>query len=118
MRYLFFICPDPGANPTREEGDPTAWAQDVEARGVHVIGDRLRPSSDATTVRVNGTETLVSDGPYVEAKELIGGFDVIDCKDLDEAIEIASKHPVARFGQIEIRPFWPLDLDLKPGGRA
>jgi hypothetical protein len=68
----------------------------------------LRPDSDATTVRVRDAELLVSDGPFVETRELVGGFDVIDCADLDEAIEIASKHPVAKFGTVEIRPIWPM----------
>jgi hypothetical protein len=63
---------------------------------------------DSTTVRVREGEVLVADGPFAETKEQIGGFDIIDCADLDEAIEIASKHPVATFGTIEIRPFWPI----------
>jgi hypothetical protein len=73
---------------------------------VRLLGDRLRPVSDATTVRVRNDELLISDGPFAETKEQIGGFDVIECADLDEAIEVASKHPVARFGAVEVRPFW------------
>ena len=69
-------------------------------------GDRLRPVADATSVRVRGGEVLLSDGPYAETKEQVGGYDVIECADLDEAIEVASKHPVARFGTVEVRPFW------------
>ena len=69
-------------------------------------GDRLRYVSDATTVQVRSQEVLVSDGPFAETKEQIAGYDVIDCADLDEAIEVASKHPVARFGKLEVRPFW------------
>ena len=67
-------------------------------------GHQLRPVSDATTVSQSGR--LVTDGPFAETKEQIAGYDVIDCADLDEAIEIASKHPVATFGTIEVRPFW------------
>jgi len=74
-------------------------------------GDRLRPPEDATTVRWRRGEVLVTDGPFAETREQIAGYDVIDCADLDEAIEIASKHSMARFGRIEIRPFWPLELD-------
>jgi hypothetical protein len=51
-------------------------------------------------------EVLVSDGPFAETKEQIGGFDILDCADLDEAIEVASKHPAASFGTLELRPFW------------
>lgn len=83
---------------------------EMEVRGVARHGDRLRPVEDATTVRVRGGEVVVSDGPFAETKERIAGYDVIACADLDEAIEVASKHPMARFGKIEIRPVWPLGL--------
>ncbi|HWB35309.1 MAG TPA: YciI family protein [Rugosimonospora sp.] len=108
MKYLFLICTDQPFTVSPEELDPTAWVAELDARGARLIGDRLRPASDATTVRVRDGETLVADGPYAETKEQMGGFDIIDCADLDEAIEIASKHPIARYGMIEIRPFWPL----------
>ena len=79
----------------------------VQVRGVRQDGSRLRRVSDATTVRMNDGEVLVSDGPFAESKEQIAGCDVIDCEHLDQAIEVASKHPVAKFGVIEVRPFWP-----------
>jgi hypothetical protein len=69
-------------------------------------GERLRPTADATTVRVQNGEVLTSDGPFAETKEQIGGFYLIDCKDLDEAIEIAAKIPGAKHGSIEVRPIW------------
>jgi hypothetical protein len=78
----------------------------MERRGVRVLGQRLRPVSDSTTVRVREGDVLVSDGPFAETKEQIGGFDILDCADLDEAIEVASKHPAASFGTLELRPFW------------
>lgn len=56
-------------------------------------------------------ELTVTDGPFAETKEEFAGFDVLDCADLDEAIEMASQHPVAKFGSVEIRPFWPFDED-------
>jgi hypothetical protein len=108
MKYLFLICTEEPVVVPPEEDDPTAWVAEMDARGVRLIGDRLRPASDATMVRVRNEEVLVTDGPFAESKEQIGGFDVIECADLDEAIEIASKHPAARFGSIEVRPFWPL----------
>ena len=82
------------------------WVQEMASRGVRVEGHQLAPASDATTVRVRGDELLISDGPFAETKEQIGGFDILECADLDEAIEVASKHPVARFGALEVRPFW------------
>ncbi len=70
------------------------------------MGERLRPSRDATTVRVRNAEVLLADGPFAETKEQIAGFDIIECADLDQALDVAAKHPVARFGLIEVRPFW------------
>jgi hypothetical protein len=105
MKYLMLVCIDP-ANAAPPDADPTAWIDEVERRGVRVTGNQLCAPSDATTVRVRGGETLITDGPYVETKEFIGGFDILECADLDEAIEIASKHPVASFGMLELRPFW------------
>ena len=70
------------------------------------------------TVRVRAGKTLVSDGPFAESKEWIAGFDLLDCASLDEAIAIASRHPMARFGSIELRPFWPIDVEEDPRARA
>src|SRR5688572_4772628 len=106
MKYLLLICADEAIEVSPEEADVEPWIREMEGRGVSVTGDRLRPPSEATTVRVRGGEVLVTDGPYAETKEQMGGFDIIECADLDEAIEVASKHPVARFGMIEVRPFW------------
>jgi hypothetical protein len=61
----------------------------------------------ATTVRRRRGKVLVTDGPFAETKEWIAGFDILDCANLDEAIDIAATHPMTRFGRIEIRPFWP-----------
>ncbi|WP_460335277.1 YciI family protein [Actinoallomurus acanthiterrae] len=103
---MMLICGDETLEVSPEEADPTAWVTEMERRGVRLQGSRLRPVSDATTVRASGDEVLLSDGPFAETKEQVGGFDIIECADLDEAIEIASKHPVARFGSIELRPLW------------
>lgn len=112
MRYLMFVVADPAA----EEYDPTQdnigeWVAEMVDRGVSVDGDRLRPPADATTVRVRSGELLVTDGPFAESKEWIAGFDILECRDRDEAVEVASKHPMARFGTLELRPLWPLELD-------
>ena len=110
MKYMMFVATDtnPDASP-EQPGDIETWFAGVEGTGKWVTGDRLRPVSDATTVRVRDGELLVTDGPFAETKDWIAGFDVLECADLDEAIEIASRHPVARAGRLELRPFWPID---------
>jgi hypothetical protein len=106
VKYLLLICAEGPITANPGELDPGPWIKEMEGRGVRQLGHRVRPATDATTVRVRDGETLIIDGPYVETKEQMGGFDVIECVDLDEAVEIASKHPIARFGMIEVRPFW------------
>jgi len=109
MQYMMFVATDPEAEPYDPAQDNIeAWGADVGERGVWIHGDRLRPVEDATLVRVRDGEVLVTDGPFTESKEWIAGYDIIECADLDEAIEVASKHPMARFGRIELRPVWPL----------
>ena len=76
----------------------SGWADEMMRRGVFVLGEGLRPVAEATTVRVRGDEVLLPDGPFAETKDQIGGFNVVDCADLDEAIEVAAKHPAARSG--------------------
>jgi hypothetical protein len=106
MKYMLIHCIDETAEHGPQEGTPTfdAWLAEMLDRGVTLHGDRLRKTSDATTVQVREREVLVSDGPFAETKEQIAGYDVIECEDLDEAIEIASKHPTAWIGTIEVRP--------------
>lgn len=124
MEYALFYAEGNDALPYVPADDNVGeWVDELEARGVSEYGERLRPEHDATTVRVRGGEVLVVDGPFTESKESIGGFDVIEARDLDEAIEIASKHPVASFGRVEIRPFvqWPgadPDARIVPDGFA
>jgi hypothetical protein len=102
MRYLMLVCASEDLGP---DVPPGPWIAEMERRGVRVLGQRLRPVRDSTTVRLRAGEVLVSDGPFAETKEQIGGFDILDCADLDEAIEVASKHPAASFGTLELRPF-------------
>jgi hypothetical protein len=96
----------PEGGKPEADGDLEAWLAEMESRGVLVTGDRLARTSEATTVRLRHGETLVLDGPFAETKEQVAGFDIIDCADLDEAIEIASKHPCAGLGTVEVRPLW------------
>ena len=115
MRYLMLICTDESADEATSPEEQAAgmaeygvFMEEMGKRGVLQGGERLRPTTDATTVRVRDGETVTSDGPFAETKEQIGGYFVVDCKDLDEAIEIAAKIPGARFGSIEVRPIWEM----------
>lgn len=111
MKYALIICddesvPQSGAEVSRRP-DHIAWISYLEGRGVTLLrGARLRPAADATTVRSRDGEVLVSDGPFMETKEQVGGFAVIDCDDLDVAIDVAARHPFAAHGTIEVRPVW------------
>ena len=115
MRYLLFHCLDESAEVSPDDdsdvpGSPAevaqdAWDAEMKARGVMLSGARLAPVRDARTVRVRGGEVLVTDGPFAETKEQIAGVDVLECADLDEAIEVASGHPTAKIGTFELRPF-------------
>jgi hypothetical protein len=106
MEYLLFIATDTEPDPDDTTATIEAWLEEGERRGIRKQGDRLRPPSDATTVRVRKGELLVTDGPFTESREWIAGYDIIDCADLDEAIDYASRHPMARMGRVEIRPVW------------
>jgi hypothetical protein len=110
VKYMMLVCVDPsipagGAEDAPGGYDIDTWVAEMDGRGVRQEGHPL-PVSDATTVRVRRGEILLTDGPFIEAKEFMAGYDILECADLDEAIEVASKHPVARFGTIEVRPFW------------
>jgi len=111
MKYMMLVCADESIELSDEEqaqiGPATdAWVTEMDGRGVRLEGHQLRSAADATTVKVRGGDLLIADGPFAETKEQIAGFDLLECADLDEAIEVASKHPVARFGVLELRPFW------------
>lgn len=115
MRYLMLICTDESADTAMSPEESSArfaeygaFMEEMNRRGVFQGGERLRPTTDATTVRVRDGEVLTSDGPFAETKEQMGGYFAVDCKDLDEAIEIASKIPGARTGSIEVRPIWEM----------
>ncbi len=115
MQYLLLICNDESsfASVSPEEGSAMmaeydVFGKDMGSRGVLRGGERLRPTTDATTVQVRDGKVLTADGPFAETKEQIGGYFVVECKDLDEAIEVASKVPGARNGTIEVRPIWPM----------
>jgi hypothetical protein len=112
MKYLMLICWDSEKVDATTEPDPTdaadkeffRWLEDLRARGIWVSGDQLAPPRQARSIRVRDGETIVTDGPFAETKEAVGGFDIIECGSLEEAVEIAAGHPGAKTGTIEVRP--------------
>jgi hypothetical protein len=80
------------------------FTEEIKSKGNHLAGHQLQPISTATTVRIRNGKRLTTDGPFAETKEQLGGFYLIEAKDLDEAIEIASRIPSAKVGSIEVRP--------------
>jgi hypothetical protein len=115
MRYVLMICTEEAVEAAMSPDEVStemagymAFGEEMGARGVLQGGERLRPTTDATTVRVRDGEVLTSDGPFAETKEQIGGYYVVECKDLDEAIEVAGKIPGARHGSVEVRPIWEM----------
>jgi hypothetical protein len=116
MQYLMLVCTDPEAEPDGGQSEDIApWFEKYSANGWRVEGDRLRPGSDAVTVRRRGGKVFTSDGPFAESKEGIAGYDLLNCPDLDAALEVAAAHPMSRFGRIEIRPIDALNLPGMPG---
>ena len=89
----------------------TSWLDETIGSGVNIEGGPLRLDADATTVKVRDGQLLVTDGLYAETKEQVASYDVIECADLDEAIDVAAKHPMARVGILEVQPFRPLGED-------
>jgi hypothetical protein len=116
VKYLLLICwdtdrmngqtePDPDEKAAAEdEGFP--WIDDLQARGIWITGDQLAPPRRARSVRVRDGKTLVTDGPFAETKEAVGGFDLIECGSIEEAVAIAAAHPLAEAGTVEVRPLW------------
>jgi hypothetical protein len=110
MKYMMFVCTDTEPDTDKsDEPDIEVWVAENDTRGRRLDGDALAPTSAATTVRVRNGQLLVSDGPFTETKEVIVGYDVLECADLDEAIEVARAHPMARGGRLELRPFAQLN---------
>lgn len=109
-RYLMFVCTDPAAGPEDYARiEPVdAWVAETGGQGIRLFGSELAPPSAARTVRGRDANAIVTDGPFAETKEQIAGFDILECTDLDEAIGVAARHPMARVGLLEVRPFRPL----------
>jgi len=106
MKYMMFVCDD--TEPETDESlvpDIHTWVAENDAAGRRITGNVLAAPSAATTVRVRGGQVLLTDGPFAETKEVIVGFDILECADLDEAIAVVAKHPMAHQGRIELRPY-------------
>ncbi|HZC69143.1 MAG TPA: YciI family protein [Jatrophihabitans sp.] len=116
MKYLMLVCwettamngrPDPTPDElAAHDKESFPWLDDVQARGVRLDGDMLAPPRKAATVRVRDGRAVVTEGPFIETKEAIGGYDILECETMAQAVEIAAAHPVAQSGTIEVRPFY------------
>ena len=115
MKYLLLIYGDDTdpMDPAAPEFQETfqayqSFTDEIDGRGIHVGSNALQGVSTATTVRVRDDEILITDGPFAETKEQLGGYYLVDCADLDEALEVAAKIPGAKSGSIEVRPIWEI----------
>jgi len=108
-RYMMFVIAD--SAESAPPGPAQAWAAEMSGRGVRLFGSALGPAARARTVRGKGAAATVTDGAAGPADQPIVGFDVLECADLDEAIEVAAAHPMARAGLVEVRPFRALGED-------
>jgi len=132
MRYAFLIVDPESARPSPEPTPPDVAAQVMKEygeytqmlrdRGIYHGGEALQPNPTATTVRVEDGKTIITDGPFIEAKEALGGFYLVEARDLDEALELAAACPGAKWGAIEVRPVWDYAADAEtaavPDGAA
>jgi hypothetical protein len=117
MKYLLLMYADEkgGASLPRDQMDAWLlkirdWSQAMQKAGVLVKSSGLHPTSAAVTVRVRDGKKSVTHGPFAETREQLGGFYVLECKDIDEACDWAAKAPGALYGSVEVRPLWDMDL--------
>lgn len=118
MQFLMLVCRElagsdhvPSEADKQNAPDVEAWWHATNDAGKYVMGDRLRPPAEAVSVRVRGGETLLSEGPFAEGGECVMGFDILECANLEEAIEVAKGHGMAHGGFIEVRALWPFDQE-------
>ncbi len=116
MKFMCLIYSDEAKQPqpgSPEMGklmqDYMAFTQDIRDKEMMVAGDPLQPVASGATVRLRDGKTEVTDGPFAETKEQLGGYYILDCKDLDEAVAYAARIPSAAFGSIEVRPIMVFD---------
>ncbi len=115
MRYLCIVYHDEkelAAQPQREIDrrieESLAIDEELKRSGNSIACDALQPVATATTVRVRNGKLSITDGPFAETKEQLGGFYLIEARDLNEAVQIAGRLPPARFGSVEVRPIWDI----------
>jgi hypothetical protein len=113
ISQLLLVCADgiPEADEVEAKiaSDAAAWRELVSAAGVNVLNQPLAGPEEARVVRVREGETLISDGPFVETKEFLAGFDILDCATFDDAVGWAATHPLAAFHKVEVRQFVPFE---------
>lgn len=116
MRYLCLIYDDESkwGSMSKDEadgfmGEYYAFTEDIKKNGQHIGGEALQPTATATTVRVRNGKVSSTDGPFAETKEQLGGYYLINAKDLNEAIQVAARIPSARLGSVEVRPIMEFD---------
>lgn len=115
MQYMLLIYETEGRKLTPAEqgqlmGEYMAFTQDIVKAGKFKAGDPLEPTTTATTVHVRNGKTVTTDGPFAETKEQLGGYYLVDAKDLDEAVAIAARIPAARTGSVEVRPIRKMSM--------
>jgi hypothetical protein len=113
MRYMLLICSEDKNAPPRPRAEMEAivaghrrFADELTAAGKMVVGERLRPETDASRIRNKAGQRQVMDGPFAETKEALGGFYLIECDTRDEAVEWAKKIPLTEGGFVDVRPVW------------
>jgi hypothetical protein len=113
MKYMLLMYANESAVPETPEDQqavaPPVWfalMEEMKAAGVLLSNNGLSPVANATTVRIREGKTLITDGPFAETHEQLGGFFLLECKDLDEALRWAEKIPHAKYGSVEVRPLW------------
>jgi hypothetical protein len=114
VKYMLLIAVDPTLAPS-DPADEAAtmqrygqFTQGIVESGELVSGERLHGNETATSVRIRGGKVTTTDGPFVETTEFLGGFYVVDVKDLDRALELAAQIPAAEHGTVEVRPVWDM----------
>ena len=117
MKYMLMFWVDESAEPSPDEEEAAfmaavrSWVGEMTERGILLHGSPLSYATEAAIVRVRDGETLVTDGPYAETKEQVGGYDLIECADLGMAVEVAAAHPLASTATVEVRPLEDLPGD-------
>jgi hypothetical protein len=118
MKYLCLVYADENVVHSVPDEECVGYDSAIRERGVCVVSEALEPVSSAKTVRVRDGRTFVTDGPFAETKEQLGGFYMIEAPSLEEAIEIAAKIPPARVGSIEVRPIRPIREQVQAAREA